>query len=276
MEKKIFALVVTASFLFLGISALAAKPDFSDEDSFNLPSSAIKIKDGVYSLGKAYDPETNKLVEGYAFVRFQKNIKKNTIPDSTTISLCYGFLAEGAKWTTEENWLLNPKNRRGLSNNFLLNNTTFNISKWENAADGTLDDSSINILGNGTLTSLKLKADTARPDNKNEVYFANVSYPGAIAVTIIWGVFDGPIENRVLVEWDQIYDDRDYNWSSTGEAGKMDFENIATHELGHSVGLDDQYDSTCGEVTMYGYAGYGEINKRTLETPDVLGISTLY
>ena len=68
----------------------------------------------------------------------------------------------------------------------------------------------------------------------------------------------------------------DFDWSDSGEAGKMDFENIATHELGHSVGLDDLYNSGCSAETMYGYASEGETNKRTLELGDITGVSELY
>ena len=56
----------------------------------------------------------------------------------------------------------------------------------------------------------------------------------------------------------------------------MDFENIATHELGHSVGLADLYESKCSEMTMYGYADYGETKKQTLEDGDIKGIKEIY
>jgi tryptophanase len=45
---------------------------------------------------------------------------------------------------------------------------------------------------------------------------------------------------------------------------------------GHGVGLDDVYDTACSEVTMYGYSTYGEIKKRDLETPDIIGLQKLY
>ncbi len=56
----------------------------------------------------------------------------------------------------------------------------------------------------------------------------------------------------------------------------MDFENIATHELGHSVGMGDLYTAECNQQTMYGYASNGETNKRTLESGDINGIRALY
>lgn len=77
------------------------------------------------------------------------------------------------------------------------------------------------------------------------------------------------------MEWDQVYDDVDFDWSDNGEAGKMDFEEIATHELGHAVGLGHPEDS-CTEETMYRYASLGETKKRDLNTGDIAGIATLY
>ena len=55
----------------------------------------------------------------------------------------------------------------------------------------------------------------------------------------------------------------------------MDFENIATHELGHSIGMGHP-SSECIEETMYAYADFGETKKRTLNTGDIEGISELY
>lgn len=232
----------------------------------------------VISLGTAVDPASGKVVEGYAFVH-PKNApaKPPWAGGNSGATKCYGFLARGAKWKTIEPWLVNPSNSRGLTGNFVLNNLGDDIVKWEDAADGTVGGGgSIDILGNGSSTLATLVADTISPDGSNEVYFADISSSNAIAVTIIWGIFGGPSAGRELVEWDQIYDDVDFDWSSSGEGGKMDFENIATHELGHSVGLDDLYDSNCSEQTMYGYASYGETKKQTLESGDIAGISTLY
>jgi len=56
----------------------------------------------------------------------------------------------------------------------------------------------------------------------------------------------------------------------------MDLQNIATHELGHAVGLNDIYSGSCSYVTMYGYSTEGDIGKRTLEQPDITGLQTMY
>ena len=284
MARKLIASHIIVGLLTVVSPVVAAPPEFVEktvvpaQQTVSIPLTAAQVADNVFFLGTASDPSSGEVVQGYAIVHYERGAKEsqNTAVTSA-VEQCYTFLAEGAKWKVIEPWVVNAANRRGLAGSFVLSNLTSDIAKWEDAADGVMGSGSIDILGNGTLTAARLKADFGLPDGKNEVYFANVSSPGAIAVTVVWGIFSGPVENRKLVEWDQVYDDRDYNWSgsASGEAGKMDFENIATHELGHSVGLGDLYNS-CTEETMYGYASYGEINKRDLNTGDIAGVNALY
>ncbi len=56
----------------------------------------------------------------------------------------------------------------------------------------------------------------------------------------------------------------------------MDWQNIATHETGHGLGLADVYQNACNQVTMYGYSTEGETIKRDLATPDITGLQKLY
>lgn len=240
------------------------------ERTLTLPAAADRAP--VISLGEAIDPGTGQVVEGYAFVHYRDEGARGGNPAKPPKgggAVCYSFLASGAKWKTVEPWVVNPSNGEGLDGSFVVGNLAANITKWESAAEG------VDMLGDGSPTSAELVADTVSPDNLNEVYFADVDSPGAIAVTIVWGVFGGRPSERKLVEWDQVYDQVDYSWSGVGEAGKMDFENIATHELGHAVGMGHPSDS-CTEETMYRFAGFGEIKKRTLEAGDIAGIKALY
>ncbi|MEK7077029.1 MAG: hypothetical protein AAB967_02255, partial [Patescibacteria group bacterium] len=196
----------------------------------NLPPAAGDNA-AVRYLGQKVDPATHELVEGYAIVHY-RSANVSARAQGAKAPKCYGFLASGAKWKSVEPWVVNPSNSRSLDPLFVFNNLSADVSKWEDATDGVLGNGGANVLGDGSVTASALTADTSSPDNVNEVYFADVASQGAIAVTIVWGVFGGPPSGRKLVEWDQVYDDVDYDWSASGEALKMDFENIATHELG--------------------------------------------
>lgn len=299
MKKYIiFALLVVAAVL-VGKVALAEKPDQNRQlvegnpsggrAVVAIPAKAVEMAPGVFSLGATI--HQGEVVEGYAFVDYKKapgkpgavcgndvcepgeNARKcpadcggGEEPDTSS---CYGFLAKGAKWKTIEPWVVDPANTEGLAGDFVLSNLSGNVAKWEAAAN-------TDILGSGSATSEPLVADTVSPDGQNEVYFGDIQDPGVIAMAIVWGVFSGPPGNRKLVEWDQVYDQVDYDWSGSGETGKMDFENIATHELGHSVGMADLYTTECSEQTMYGYAAFGETKKRTLGAGDIAGAKALY
>jgi len=262
--NKIFVLSIIS---VLVISAFVlAKPN--KEAKVTIPSHAVKLADGVYSLGTARDLNGNA-IEGLMFIDYKKeNARPPGVGNGKNSNKCFAFLASGAKWKQLEPWVVNTVNREGLINSFIFDNLGADIQKWEDA-------SLTNILGSGSTTTGTLVADTSSPDNLNEVYFGDVGSSGAIAVTIVWGIFSGPLSIRELVEWDQVYDQVDFNWGSTGEANKMDFENIATHELGHTVGLGHPSDG-CIEETMFRFADFGETKKRTLNTGDIAGINALY
>lgn len=231
----------------------------------------------VVPLGQKVDKKSGKLVEGFAFIHYKDEAARPIDkPAKGGGNTCYAYLAKDAKWKTVEAWVMNTANASSLDGTTLFANQAANLTKWEDAADGVVGNSAgVNIFGDGVSTSTTLVADTAAPDGQNEVYFADIANGGVIAVTIVWGIFGGPSSGRELVEWDQVYDDVDFPWSSSGEAGKMDFENIATHEDGHSAGMGHPND-TCTEETMYRFAGFGETKKRTLNTGDINGINTLY
>lgn len=276
-------LILSSLLLFFSVSPAFALADFSSATvstsattkTLNLPPNADHSP--VIFLGSAVDPQTGETVQGYAIIHYKNKNARSSSSAQAGSTACYGYLAKGAKWKTAEPFLMNPANTRSLDENTLYNIENAGISKWEDATDGNIvNGSGVDVIGAGTQTSATLLADTSAPDGQNEVYFAPIADSSTIAVTIVWGIFGGPTFQRRLVEWDQVFDDSKFDWSTTGAAGKMDFESLATHELGHTFGMDDLYTASCSEETMFGYATEGETKKRTLNSGDIQGINNLY
>jgi hypothetical protein len=262
-------LIITAlSVVVLAASALgtvSAQP--SPRHQFELPKGAIQLADGSYYIGTKRDPKTGKMVDGIAYMHPKRQDVKSSSVGARGGPSCYAFLASGLKWKTPEPWLLDPANSRGLTSDFLLAHTAANLGKWESA-------SSADIFGNGSVAN-GLSADVSAPDGQNEVLFGSIAESGVIAVTTVWGYYNAPVKYREIVEWDQVFDDQDFDWSATGEAGKMDFDNISTHEVGHAAGMGHP-SSACTEETMFAYANDGETKKRDLNAGDIAGINALY
>ena len=67
-----------------------------------------------------------------------------------------------------------------------------------------------------------------------------------------------------------------YKWTTTGEAGKIDFQSVALHEMGHTIGLSDLYNKlqfkTDTRQVMHYYTG----KKWTLGNGDATGVWKLY
>jgi len=108
-------------------------------------------------------------------------------------------------------------------------------------------------------------------DGVNIVCAANLGAGGILAQNTFWYTRKG----KIVLENDIVFNTY-YPWSTTGAPGYYDVQNIATHELGHSLVLDDLYKSYQAEMTMYGYAAAGETKKRTLEFGDRDGIVKIY
>jgi hypothetical protein len=107
-------------------------------------------------------------------------------------------------------------------------------------------------------------------DYKNSVSYGDYPTDGVIAVTSTWY----SRATKTAVESDILFD-TNFNWG-TGDPLSMDIQNIATHEIGHTLGLNDLYTSSCSAVTMYGYSWEGDFEKSSLELPDITGLQKLY
>lgn len=245
--KNIFALLV----LFILTTGIALAIPTKDNSQGSDHNPKITIEDPVRGIAKA------------EFVHHDKNHQRG----DTTSSFVPG---SGACWSTFATWnnnlpvsyVINPTNPHGLSQGFVTSAIYASAETWDNATERELFRNTYVINS---------RARYGKFDGKNSIVFGSTN-PGTIAVTSTWYY----TSTGQIVEFDMKFNTY-YIW---GDADLnplvMDLRDIATHELGHGVGLNDIYTSSCSSVTMYGYGNNGETYKRTLEPQDISGLLSLY
>jgi Matrixin len=226
-----------------------------------VPANAVELAPDVYYMGKSFDPQSRQMVDGLAFVHRapERKLKPNVAP-ARPVKACYRLIGFPG-WTSAEPWSVRVPAGSPLTSATVISEIGNAITQWETAAG-------VNILGNHSSTGV-LPSTTL--DGVNAIAFGNAGGGGTVAVTYVWGSRRTPI-----LEFDQIYGNNwDWTTGSGSSADAFDFANVATHEIGHAVGLDHPGNS-CTEETMYAYVDFGETKKRTLNAGDILGVQALY
>lgn len=160
------------------------------------------------------------------------------------------------------NYVINPVNDE-IDSNVVINEITTAVETWdENAGDN------IHSYGGTTDTT------GATFNTENGISFASIDGSGGtIARTTIW--YSNKTKN--VVEWDIVFDlDDNFGVDELDSGTFFDLRNIAVHEAGHTLVLEDLYEDKYSEMTMYGYSTYNETKKRTLEWGDSDGVNELY
>jgi len=274
--------------IFTLVATLSITPAFSVPEQANskakemavvsIPANAKEIGPGVFDIGyRVYD---GKVVQGTLYVfsdqEFAKpdgkpgngNNKDKTESTGDETSTCYSYITKGAKWRAEEPWTISPAGApTGIDVEGILVNA---VNQWE-----TADVPANKIMGDFDSKLKVISGSIGKTmDGANEVAFGDFTDDGVIAATWVWRTVSGPPSQRYIAEWDQVYDVVTFDWIN-GDPDSMDFDNIATHEIGHAVGMGHP-DSTCTLETMYAYASNGETKKRDLYTGDITGVNRLY
>lgn len=173
-------------------------------------------------------------------------------PPAKTAS-CYKLA--GWKWSSPIQYTI-PNDRA------LTQAITASMGTWDSATKGNL----FTTPGIGTYPW------GGYSDGINSISYGNYQKDGVIAVTGTWYTRG----TKIAVESDILFD-TDFVWGdATVHPGVMDLQNIATHEIGHTLGLSDIYTESCNTVTMYGYSTEGDTGKRVLELPDITGLLKIY
>mgnify|MGYP001332532565 CR=1 FL=1 len=169
-----------------------------------------------------------------------------------------------AGWSLPNNWewYLNTNSAPAEIKNNLQKITSNSMITWQNELKGK-----VNFEYKG-LTPINKKAY----DSKNIVAWGKTS-GSALGVTYTWYYSD-----KLAIETDTIMNLKfPWGWSTdTCENSYYDAQNILTHELGHWVGLNDEYTNAYKNNTMFGYGSKGETKKDSLTTGDVAGVNSIY
>lgn len=257
--------------------------------SVELPDNAAEVASNVFYIGSAV--HDGRVVEGLVFVRTTgvAHPAKGGIPgppsgggddddpppppppadDPAGDASCFSFIdPAGANWPAAEPYLFD-----GSASGFgvMLSDMDAALDAWD--AEVAASIFGAGSTGNGLEVAL---------DDSNEVFFARLVGPGAnntIAATWVW--YEPGAD---FVEWDMVFNTR-FDWSlnlgvaagEPGEAGAMDFLNIAAHEGGHAAGMGHTLATeACEGETMFPTGSNGETLKRTLAAGDAAGINALY
>lgn len=195
------------------------------------------------------------------FIHYVKPDNPGKPPKGPKTETCYKLL--GVKWKSlPVDYVINPTNS-GLSDEFIPTAISTSAETWDAETSAELFNDAYTIDST---------AEYGVQNFENAIAFGDYPQEGVIGITSIWFMRKG----KQIVEFDILLD-TDYTWGdATLNPEVMDLQNIATHELGHGIGLDDIYSETCSEVTMYGYSDNGETKKRDLEPSDITGLQSMY
>ncbi len=242
--------VLAAAFLLLSITAVA---------SMLIPAND-KAKENAKAPENSPVIDDNWELERVDFIHYVK--PPNSGSGGTKGETCYKLM--GVKWKSlPVNYVINPSNSQSLSEGFVTSAISTSAETWDAATSTELFNNAY---------SVNYSAQYGVQNYQNAIDFSDYPDDNVIAVTSVWYT---PVGRR-MVEFDMRFNTR-FTWGdATADNSTMDLLNIATHELGHSVGLDDIYSLSCSAVTMYGYSAYGETSKRTLEQPDITGLQRMY
>jgi hypothetical protein len=108
-------------------------------------------------------------------------------------------------------------------------------------------------------------------DSHNVVWKGDMGRNNILAQNTYW--YD---RRTKIVSENDIQFNTYYRYSVVKQTGYYMVQDLATHELGHCLVLNDLYGGGDTELTMYGYGATNEDKKCTLETGDKAGIIYIY
>lgn len=180
----------------------------------------------------------------------------------------------------------NPSNAVVGATNWKLPNTDWKYKINPSSVPSSVGESNLTTIVSNSFTtwmgtissssSPNLVPDGTTSKTRNALDYENIITWGrtqgnALGVTYVWYY----TATNLVADVDTIMNKR-FPWSLYCSTNSYNAEDILIHELGHWFGLDDEYDSSYIENTMYGYGSKAEIKKITPTDGDRAGINLIY
>lgn len=259
MKKALPVLILVLAAVFVFVGKVSAKPQIPEVDGvYNDPDHPnIKVRVFVHKQKPTNPGKPGKPTPEPTPV--PQCIPTSSDPDSSSVDGLTG-------WKLPQNWTYNlnvdsvPSSVGGAN---LPQIAQLAFSEWAGP-------SAINFI-QGTNTTANKQAY----DGQNIVAWGRTS-GSALAVTYT-RYYSSTGE---VVDVDTIMNKKfAWSWSGTNSCAyenSYDSQDILTHELGHWLGMDDEYASNFQDNTMYGYGSKQEVKKNTLTTGDYTAAFNLY
>lgn len=152
----------------------------------------------------------------------------------------------------------------------IVNGIDASFKTWRDPQDVTLE-----FLPMGCTSNV-----LNRNDGVNSIILISSGWqfdPDAIAITRNFYVSGAGAHAGTILDTDILLNGVNHKFTTTGEAGKHDVQNILTHEVGHFIGMGHEADPKDSDATMYENAQLnGEIKKRDLAGSDLAGLHAGY
>ncbi len=179
---------------------------------------------------------------------------------------CASHIAEGAIWRAPHEVIIDPTNDDGIPRQLFVDMISAAVHEWESRLHFTV------VSGQDTEGCVD-GFDGDSPDGKNEIMFGFVQEQGVLAMTVIWGIFGGPVQDREILETDIIFN-LHFPWGNASvNPNVFDIFNIGSHEHGHAMG---EGHTNQNGATMAPTASAGETEKRDLLPCEANGFCEAY
>lgn len=260
IAKRVLCAVISVVFLV----AMSSSSVLAGSGKNNLEN--IPQKDGIYDLPN--HPGTKV----HVFVHYPKlELDAKSAPSKNVCDLtdpASASLVGAGGWHLPANikYMLNTASAPSAALKKNMATIATNSAKtWTTAAGNKF---SISQAGTSTLT-------VANSDDGVDLIAWGSVPNNALAVT--YALFD---TTGTVVGVDTILSKNvPWNWSTTVsrcDLNSYDLQNVLTHEIGHWVGLNDEYATSYSNNTMFGNASKGETKKDTLTVGDINGLKLIY